>query len=359
MSANILVVEDERLVARHLKTSLNLMGYEVPAMVASGKEAVEQAVSLQPHLVLMDILLKGDMDGIIAAEQIQALNIPVVFLTAYGDEATLRRAKITQPYGYILKPFEEKELRVTMEIALQRAVAENRIRQALAKEQELRELQRQFFSMVSHEFRTPLSTILMSAQILEQSDEAQTQKILKNSRRIQTSAKHTLRLLEDLLTINRISTDNHQFDAQPLDIEQFCLNLVEEISLRNPTQNKITLTSCCRGQVSLDQKLLYSILSNLLSNAIKYSSDSQIKLAINCQDQEINFSVQDQGIGIPGDNLPQLFEPFHRGNNVGTRKGSGLGLTVVKHCVESHGGKINVESERGGGTTFTVTLPLN
>ena len=360
MSANILVVEDERLVARHLKTSLNLMGYEVPAMVASGKEAVEQAVSLQPHLVLMDIWLKGDMDGIAAAEQIQAqLNIPVVFLTAYGDEATLRRAKITQPYGYILKPFEEKELRVTMEIALQRAVAENQMRQALTKEQELRELQRRFFSMVSHEFRTPLSTILMSAQILEQSDEAQTQKILKNLQRIQTSAKHTLRLLEDLLTINRIATDNHKFDAQPLDIEQFCLNLVEEISLRNSTQTKITLTSCCRGQVSLDQKLLYSILSNLLSNSIKYSSDGQIKLAINCQDQEINFSVQDQGIGISEDDLPQLFEPFHRGNNVGTCTGSGLGLTVVKHCVESHGGKITVESERGVGTTFTVTLPLN
>ena len=168
-----------------------------------------------------------------------------------------------------------------------------------------------------------------------------------------------MRLLEDLLTINRIATDNHEFDPQPLDIEQFCLNLVEEIALKNPTQNKITLTSCCRGQVSLDQKLLYSVLSNLLSNALKYSSDGQIQLGIDCQAKEIAFSVHDQGIGIPEDYLPQLFEPFQRGNNVGTRTGSGLGLTVVKHCVESHGGTITVKSEVGVGTTFIVTLPLN
>jgi len=119
--ARILVVEDERLVARELNERLTEMGHEVVACVASGEEAVEQVRARKPDLVLMDIKLQGAMDGIRAAEIIRReTGLPVIYLTAFADEHTLQRAKLTEPYGYILKPFQERELHVNIEMSLHR-----------------------------------------------------------------------------------------------------------------------------------------------------------------------------------------------------------------------------------------------
>ncbi len=116
----ILVVEDEVIVAHDLANRLKKMGYQVTATVASGEEAIEKASENKPDLVLMDIVLKGDMDGITAAKKIQTkINVPIVFLTAYADKTTLERAKITNPFGYIVKPFQQQDLQVAIEIALQ------------------------------------------------------------------------------------------------------------------------------------------------------------------------------------------------------------------------------------------------
>jgi PAS domain S-box-containing protein len=113
------VVEDENIVATNLRMELTNLGYDVPAIASSGEEAVRLAGEVQPDLVLMDIVLKGSMDGVEASEEIRdRFDIPVVFLTAYADDPTLRRAKITEPFGYLLKPYEERELRTTIETAL-------------------------------------------------------------------------------------------------------------------------------------------------------------------------------------------------------------------------------------------------
>ena len=115
----VLVVEDESIVALDIQNMSRRLGYEVPVVVSSGEAAIKKAAETHPDLVLMDIRLKGDMDGIEAAEQIRGrFNIPVVYLTAYADDETLQRAKITEPYGYILKPFDERELHTAIEIAL-------------------------------------------------------------------------------------------------------------------------------------------------------------------------------------------------------------------------------------------------
>ncbi|MCC5639741.1 response regulator [Nostoc sp. CHAB 5844] len=117
--ANILVVEDESIVAKDLQNRLRKFGYTVPAIASSGQEAINKAVEISPDLVLMDIRLKGQMDGIQAAEEIHKhLDIPIIYLTAYADEHTLERAKITEPFGYLLKPFKERELQTNIEIAL-------------------------------------------------------------------------------------------------------------------------------------------------------------------------------------------------------------------------------------------------
>jgi two-component system cell cycle sensor histidine kinase/response regulator CckA len=126
----ILVVEDEGIVAMEIRNRLASMGYVVVAVVAAGELAIEKAGELQPDLVLMDIRLKGKLDGISAAEQIRAqFDIPVIFLTAYADEHTLQRAKVTEPYGYVLKPFEERELHIAMEVALYKHRIEHRLKE--------------------------------------------------------------------------------------------------------------------------------------------------------------------------------------------------------------------------------------
>jgi CheY-like chemotaxis protein len=117
--AKILIVEDEVLFAKDLKDLLVSWGYTVPAIASTGEEAIEMAGEIKPDLVLMDIVLKDGMDGIEAADQIRTrFTIPVVYLTAYADDETVQRAKITEPYGYVLKPLEERDLHVTLEIAL-------------------------------------------------------------------------------------------------------------------------------------------------------------------------------------------------------------------------------------------------
>ncbi len=125
----VLVVEDEIIVADDIRKRLIRMGYNVPVAVSSGKEAIEKANENLPDLVLMDIVLRGDMDGIEAAEKIHSsLDIPVVYLTAYADEKTLQRARITEPYGYIIKPFKERELQINLEIALYKYDMEKRLK---------------------------------------------------------------------------------------------------------------------------------------------------------------------------------------------------------------------------------------
>ncbi len=117
--ANILIVEDEAIIAKEIKASLENMGYAVTSIVKSGKEAVEKAKQEHPDIILMDIKLEGEMDGIESSELVQnSLDIPVIFLTAYADEEKLDRAKLTLPFGYVLKPFRDRDLRVTIEMAL-------------------------------------------------------------------------------------------------------------------------------------------------------------------------------------------------------------------------------------------------
>lgn len=126
----ILVAEDEAIVAQNLKDTLHTYGYEVVSTVASGEDAISITGEEHPDLVLMDIVLHGDMDGVEAAAEIRSrFGIPVVYLTAYADDTTLKRAKVTGPYGYLVKPFEERELLVTLEVALQRAELEGKLKE--------------------------------------------------------------------------------------------------------------------------------------------------------------------------------------------------------------------------------------
>ncbi|WP_103666994.1 PAS domain S-box protein [Pseudanabaena sp. BC1403] len=233
---------------------------------------------------------------------------------------------------------------------------------ALEREKELSELKTRFFSMASHEFRTPLSTALAAAQVLENSQQEwdNTEKRLRNLHRIQDSVRNMVQLLDDILTINRAETGKLAFNPKSLALEAYCRHFVEEMQLNAGNLHQLTFSCQGRSQhVCLDEKLLRSMLSNLLSNAIKYSPQGgNISLSLQFQSGNLIIKVQDQGIGILLEDQKQLFEPFHRGKNVKTISGTGLGLVVVKKCVDLHQGHISISSEVGRGTTCVINIPL-
>ena len=168
-------------------------------------------------------------------------------------------------------------------------------------------------------------------------------------------------LLDDILMLNRAEAGNLQCDRSRLELMSFCLNLVEDLKLAHPENLNIQFMSRSRHpHAELDEKLLYAILSNLLVNAIKYSSkDSLIQLILESDDRHIILHVTDQGIGISEADLPHLYKPFYRSETVKDVSGSGLGLAVVKTCVELHKGTIDVTTGENQGTFFTVRLPIS
>lgn len=358
----ILVVEDEPVIALVIQESLLALGYEVAAVVDSAEAALSAVSQVQPDLVLMDIHLRGQQDGIETAAQLRQRHyLPIVFLTAQADEATLSQAKSIQPFGYIVKPFEIRDLNVAIEMALCRYQAEQSIQKMLVKEKELNALKTHFVSLVSHEFRNPLSSILFSLDLIEHPQQKlnfeRQQACLKRAR---IAVERMMQLLEDVLVLNEMDARNLICQPTPLLVVDFCQELVEQLQ----THPEITHSTCFRAVnfpesqlYSLDERLLHHILVNLLTNAAKYSRpDSEIKFDLICGEQALIFRIQDQGIGIDYSDQVHLFEPFYRGANVGNVPGTGLGLSIVKQCVEAHQGHIAVESEVGEGTTFIVSI---
>ena len=362
-NAKILVVEDERIVAKDIENCLKSLGYLVTATIASGRGAIQKVEEVRPDLVLMDINLRGDMDGIEAAQHIQdRFNVPVVYLTAYSDAKTFERARITEPFGYVLKPFEERELYTAIEVALSRHKAELAILNTLEKEKELLNMKSRFVSMVSHEIANPLNVITAAAELLEEhQSQLTTAQKTENLQLIQVSTKRITEILEVVKEIDRGELATLEFKAMPLILENFCRERLEALRLGEGSQHQLSFKShgTCE-EARMDERLLWHILTNLLSNAMKYSPEgSNISLNLECEPETAIFHVQDEGIGIPAEAQPFLFESFYRAQNVDSIPGSGLGLTIVKRCVDLHKGKIGFKSQVGIGTTFTVKLPIH
>ena len=225
---------------------------------------------------------------------------------------------------------------------------------------ELTDLKLNFFSLASHELRTPLSAILVSAQLLDNRNVAWSEeKRSRNLRRIQSAAKTMAQLLSDILLLTRAEAGKLEFCPQTVDLQSFCEHLVEEVKFNTQSQHHIIVQQqgTC-DEAWLDERLLRAMLMSLLTNAIKYSPpESEIQLTIWGEQGHTRFQVSDQGIGVPAADQQHLFDSFHRGQNVKSFSGTGLGLAVVKKCLELHGGKIEVESQVGVGTTFSVDMP--
>jgi PAS domain S-box-containing protein len=237
---------------------------------------------------------------------------------------------------------------------------ESSLRQMLAQEMHLNELKSRFVSIVSHEFRTPLSVIQTAVDIVERyTDRLSDQQKQEEFNRIRTSIKTMVELMEDVLMLSRAEAGKLQVTPEALDPVDFCETLVAEFRRSIGARHRLVVMPAGVARTAhLDPKLLRHILSNLLSNAIKYSPEgSTVTLALSQSDEQIVVRVQDEGIGIPQSDQMRLFEMFHRASNVGQVAGTGLGLAIAKQFVEMHGGTITFESEENKGTTFVAVLP--
>lgn len=356
----ILIVEDELIPAYDLSDNLEHLKYTVTGIVDTGEAAIEQVRKNPPDLILMDIKLRGEMSGIEVVAQIRDYDIPVIYLTAFSDDETLKQAALTGAYGYLTKPVKPEDLRATIAISLSKHEQDAQVRAILAEEKRLNEMKSQFVAMVAHDLRTPLTSILTSLDLIQRYNEKLSEaKKSKHFGQIQTTIKGMTEQLEELLTANQAESGKLSFNPEPLDAVAFCQELLEGFKISATHQCKLCFKSQGYGtQLNLDRTLLRQILNNLLSNAIKYSPQGGIiSLNLTCEPDRATFCIQDQGIGMPPEYLAKLFQPFERAANVGSIKGTGIGLYIVKQTVERHQGKISVESQVGVGTTFTITLP--
>jgi PAS domain S-box-containing protein len=243
----------------------------------------------------------------------------------------------------------------------ERKRAETQRERALAHEKELSELKSRFVSMVSHEFRTPLGIITSSADILDAYLERLTpDERQSNIRDITDATRQMSRMMEEVLLLGRVEAGKMTCRPAPLDLAMFCQRLVDEVNSATSSRCPIHLaTTPGMPEAMADESLLRHIFTNLINNAIKYSPiASPVEFRVEARDHLAVFTVSDRGIGIPAEDAHLLFQAFHRGRNVGDRPGTGLGMTVVKRCVELHGGRIAFESTEGRGTTLVVALPL-
>jgi PAS domain S-box-containing protein len=250
-------------------------------------------------------------------------------------------------------------------------IAEVETLQALEREKELNELKSKFVSIVSHEFRTPLTTILSSVELLQKyGDQVSAEKNQRRFSRIIKGIHRMTQLLNDVLIFNKVEVGSLTFKPVLSNPVEFFDELVEEIQLQvgnshhikfvHQTCNKVTFSREERNHYFLDEQLLQHVLTNLVSNSVKYSpKNTDISIKLFCEFSQIIFHVVDQGIGIPSTDLERLFIIFQRGTNVGTIPGAGLGLAIVKQCVDLHNGTIEVNSKIHQGTEFKVTIPTH
>lgn len=231
---------------------------------------------------------------------------------------------------------------------------------ALNKEKELNEIKSRFVSMASHEFRTPLSTVLSSASLIGKYIKAEEQPNRdKHVKRIKDAVKHLNELLEDFLSLGKLEEGKVKVEPGGFNLHEFATDTVEEMKPVLKQGQHIELTVNGNEVFETDKRLVKNILINLLGNAIKFSPDgSAISLALNNLKGTLTITVTDKGIGISAEDQQHLFSSFFRGKNAGTIQGTGLGLHIVKRYTALLQGNIALESKLGQGTTVTITLPF-
>lgn len=238
--------------------------------------------------------------------------------------------------------------------------AQEKIQDALDKERELSELKTRFIATASHEFRTPLSSILSSASLIERYTTTETNdKRLKHVNRIKSSVQNLTQILSDFLSLTKLEEGKTEQKKHIFDLSALIHSIIEEVSVFSKPGQSFEYQHT--GEISViysNTQNIKNILINLLSNAIKYSaSNSKIYISSTIDDKTIQVAVKDEGIGIPLEQQKHLFSRFFRADNATTIQGTGLGLYIVKKYLENLNGDIHFVSQLNEGTTFTISIP--
>ncbi len=364
----ILVVEDEGITLIHMTKVLEQLGYEVVGDASSADEAFMKATEFRPDLILLDIVLKGKVDGIDVGDKIRTiLNIPIIYLTAHDDEATLERAKVTEPYGYIVKPFREKDLYISIEFALYRFHAEAEIRR-LNRELRLRTTQMEqsykdlesFSVATSHDLREPLMVIeWFSGRLLKRYSEILDDDGKQTLVMIRERAKQMSKLVKDLLFFSRLNAK--EIVKSSIDMTALVEEIIDEMRAAM-AERDVHFAVRHMFEAYGDPSMMRQVLINLLSNSIKYTrgrivATIEVGSHDNGDENETVYYVKDNGIGFDGNDSDQLFAPFRRLESSQEFEGSGIGLFIVKRIIEKQGGTVWAEGRRDEGATFYFSLP--
>ena len=386
----ILIVEDDSVSALLLQRALEKNAHQIIGIADTGEKALEMLDEHGADIVMMDINLAGELDGIKTTEIInEKFDIPVVYLSASSDAETLNKVVGTNPSAYVIKPFNIRELNMVIELAIfkdrkekelqklnneleekvkQRTAelfeANKELTKALEKEREINELKSRIVLNVSHGFKTPLTSILSSAQLLQiyaEKEHPLKQKIAKHASKIEHSVRALNNLLTSVLFFGKADENKMEYKPKKVFLTTFVKELLDTVKagIENDVTIKADIGSLPKT-VTTDPDLLYQILENLLSNAVKYSKDGkEVNFKLSMENNRLLASVSDKGIGIPKAEQGKLFDRFFRGGNVGIVEGTGLGLSIVKKCIEMLEGDISFESEAGKGTNFHVSIPVS
>jgi signal transduction histidine kinase len=360
----VLIVEDEAIVALDLQHQLEQLGYTVSDVASSGAEAIRKAEETRPDLVLMDVKLQGAMDGAEAAGKLRTrFDLPVVFLTAYADDATLERVKATGPFGYLLKPFEGSELRVTIEIALYQHAAEKRTREyAAALEARNRELDA-FAHTVAHDLKDPLGTILGFADLLlSEPTTLHDEDVSLCARGIAATGRKMDNVINELLLLAEVRRGD--VETKPLDMAGIVRAAQRRLGPAiERSHAQIVLPEAWPVALGYGP-WVEQVWVNYLSNAIKYGGEpprlelgAEVSQNAGLPHAGARFWVRDNGPGLAEHQRGRLFVPFTRLSQA-RAKGYGLGLSIVRRIVDKLDGEVGVESEPGEGSQFYFVLPL-
>jgi PAS domain S-box-containing protein len=336
-----------------------ITGYEKNEVFA--KKMVDVVIHPDHRSSFTDLLTR-----LLSAELVQNYELPVITKQnkrlTFLMSATPQLTTTGQAIGITFVGQDVTEL-IEYRRSLEEKIEERTIelRLALQKEKESLEMKSRFVAMASHEFRTPLSSIHFAADFLKQYNH----RIEKPERdqkldNIIGQVRHMTSLLDDVLNYGKSEAGKINLITSTINFQEFVIRLTEDVGHSTKNTHKIlTELNDTPLELKTDEKLLRSILSNLLTNAIKFSpGKDQVHLRIQGIGRELQIQVSDEGLGIHGDEMERIFEPFLRGREVSAIPGTGLGLSITKKAVELLRGTIKIESKQDEGTTFTVVLPL-
>jgi len=333
-------------------------------------EAIALCQTQSFDLALLDLRLP-DSEGLDTISQFnQAIpDVPIIILTVFDDEELAIQAMAQGAQDYLVKDQVTTQLlRRSIRYSIERSQIIQQLRnseratlEALNKERELNQLKSYFVSMVSHEFRNPLTVLQGMGEMLLLFDGSLTaQKKELYSQQLKKTVKDMCQLLDEVILLGKVETSNFEIELTTLNLKEFCDELIASFQFSDNNNHSIILSYQLPSKsLELDANLLRHILTNLISNALKYSlSGNEIRVEVSDRNGMVSFCISDRGIGIPEADQLRLFQTFSRCSNVGKIQGTGLGLAIVKRCVDLYKGEIQIESKVGIGTKVTVLLPI-